>query len=193
MRWSRTFCGVLVALSLVVSLDNLLPSSPVDAKRKLVSRDSDLTHQSSPPIALRRNGELLIADRALRCGRVRNVLDPGLPTLGSAPPGVVVLNPYLLNRQPDAVRLFVFHHECGHHYVGASELGADCWAVNQGLRQGWLDHQAIEQVCQDFGNHPASATHPSGARRCASLRQCFANATAAAARQKFAAKRRSSW
>ncbi|HET9533864.1 MAG TPA: hypothetical protein VFP43_00745, partial [Mesorhizobium sp.] len=82
MRWSRTFCGVLVALSLVVSLDNLLPSSPVDAKRKLVSRDSDLLRQSSPPIALRRNGELLIADRALRCGRVRNVLDPGLPTLG---------------------------------------------------------------------------------------------------------------
>jgi hypothetical protein len=86
------------------------------------------------------------------------------------------------------VRLFVFHHECGHHYVGASELGADCWAVNQGLRQGWLDHQAVEQVCQDFGNHPASATHPSGARRCASLRQCFANATAAVARQKSTGK-----
>ena len=115
-----------------------------------------MAHLSSP-IALRRNGELLIADRALRCGRVRNVLDPGLPTLGSASPGVVVLNPYLLNRQPNAVRLFVFHHECGHHYVGASELGADCWAVNQGVRQGWLDQQAIEQVCQDFGNYPASA------------------------------------
>ena len=195
MRWGRAVCGVVVALSVVVSLDSLLPPSPVDAKRvgKLVSPDSDLARLSSPPIALRRNGELLIADRALRCGRVRNVLDPGLPTLGSASPGVVVLNPYLLNRQPDAVRLFVFHHECGHHNVGASELGADCWAVNRGVRQGWLDHQAIEQVCQDFGNHPASATHPSGARRCASLRQCFANATAAAARQKFAAKRRSSW
>lgn len=188
MRWSRTFCGVLVALSLVVGLDSLLPPpSPVDAKRKLVSRDSDWARQS-PPIALQQNGELLIADRALRCGRMRNVLDPGLPTLGSAPPGVVVLNPHLLNRQPDAVRLFVFHHECGHHYVGASELGADCWAVNQGLRQGWLDHQAVEQVCQDFGNHPASATHPSGARRCASLRQCFANATAAVARQKSTGK-----
>jgi hypothetical protein len=121
MRWGRAFCGVVVALSLVLSLDSLLPPSPVDAKRKLVSRDSDLARLSSP-IALRRNGELLIADRVLRCGRVRNVLDPGLPTPGSAPPGVVVLNPYLLNRQPDAVRLFVFHHECGHHHVGASEL-----------------------------------------------------------------------
>ena len=191
MRWGRAFCGVVVALSLVVSLDSLLPPSPVGAKRKLASRDSDLARLSSP-IALRRNGELLIADRALRCGRVRNVLDPALPTPGSAPPGVVVLNPYLLDRQPDAVRLFVFHHECGHHNVGASELEADCWAVNEGIRQGWLDHQAIEQVCEDFGNRPASATHPSGARRCASLRQCFANATAAAARPKSAARRRPS-
>jgi hypothetical protein len=193
MRCGRAF-GVVVALSLVLSLNRFLPPSSVDTKRvgKLVNPDSDLARLSSP-IALRRNGELLIADRALRCGRVRNVLDPGLPTLGSASPGVVVLNPYLLNRQPDAVRLFVFHHECGHHQVGASELGADCWAVNQGVRQGWLDHQAIEQVCQDFGNYPASATHPSGVRRCASLRQCFANATAAASRQKSAAKRRPSW
>jgi hypothetical protein len=193
MRWGRAF-GVVVGLSLVLSLDRFLPPSSVDTKRvgKLVNHDSDLARLSSP-IALRRNGELLIADRALRCGSVRNVLDPGLPTLGSASPGVVVLNPYLLNRQPEAVRLFVFHHECGHHQVGASELGADCWAVNQGVRQGWLDHRAIEQVCQDFGNFPASATHPSGARRCASLRQCFATATAAAARQKSAAKRRPSW
>ena len=193
MRWGRAF-GVVVALSLVLSLDEFLPPSSVDAKRvgKLANPDSDLAHLSSP-IALRRNGELLIANRALRCGRMRNVLDPGLPTLGSASPGLVVLNPYLLNRQPDAVRLFVFYHECGHHYVGRSELGADCWAVNQGIRQGWLDHQAIEQVCQDFGNYPASATHPSGARRCANLRQCFANAIAVAARWKSATKLRPSW
>jgi hypothetical protein len=193
MRWGRVF-GVVVALSVLLSLGKFLPLSSIDDKRvrKLVSADSDLAQMSSP-IALQRNGALLIADRALRCGRVRNVLDPELPTLGSASPGVVVLNPYLLNRQPDAVRLFVFHHECGHHYVGASELGADCWAVDQGVRQGWLDHQAVEQVCQDFGNYPASATHPSGARRCAKLRQCFANAIDAAARQKSEAKRRPSW
>jgi hypothetical protein len=193
MRWRRVFCGVVVALSLMVSLRSLLAPSPLDSKRlgKVVSTDNDVAHLS--PIALRRNGELLIGDRALRCGRLRNVLDPELPSLGSASPGVVVLNPYLLNRQPNAVRLFVFHHECGHHYVGASELGADCWAVDQGVRQGWLDQQAIEQVCQDFGNYPASANHPAGARRCANVRRCFANATAAGAPQKSAARRRLSW
>jgi hypothetical protein len=135
----------------------------------------------------------MIAGRALRCGRARNILDPGLPGLGSAGPGVVVLNPYLLNKEPDAVRLFVFHHECGHHNVGSNEIGADCWAVKQGVSQGWFDHKAIQQVCDSFGDAPASTTHPSGGRRCASLRQCFANVTAGGSRQKFVAKRLAKW
>jgi hypothetical protein len=194
MRRSRVICGVVVALSLLVSFDSLLPRSHVDLKRvgKLASPERDLARLSSP-VDLRRNGELLIAGRALRCGRLRNILDPGLPSLGSAAAGVVVLNPFLLNKESDAVRLFVFHHECGHHSVGSSEIGADCWAVKQGFSQGWFDHQAIEQVCRSFGDVPASATHPSGARRCASLRQCFANVSAAAARQKSAAKRLAKW
>ena len=194
MRWGRIIFGVAVALSLFVSLDSFLPGSPVDLKRvgKLVNREAGLVRLSSP-VHLRRDGELLIAGRALRCGRLRNVLDPGLPNLGSAAPGVVVLNPNRLNRESDAVRLFVFHHECGHHNVGSSEIGADCWAVKQGVAQGWFDYRAVEQVCGSFGDVPASATHPSGARRCASLRQCFANVTAAAARQMSAAKRLAKW
>ena len=190
----RVICGVVVALSLVVGLDSLLPRSPVDLKRvgNLINRESNLARLSSP-VELRRNGELLIAGRALRCGRVRNVLDPGSPSLGLAAAGVVVFNPYLLNKESDAVRLFVFHHECGHHNVGSNEIGADCWAVKQGVSQGWFDHKAIEQVCHSFGDAPASATHPSGARRCASLRQCFASVTASRARQKSATKRLANW
>ena len=149
----------------------------------LVGVDSHLV-QSSPSVDLRRDGALSIAGRALRCGGARNVLDPGLRNLGLAAPGVVVFNPFLLNRQPDTVRLFVFHHECGHHHVGASETGADCWAVKQGVRQGWLDRQGLVQVCRSFGNGPATPTHPSGARRCASLEQCFASASAATAKQR---------
>ena len=63
MRWGRVF-GVVVALSVVLSLGKFLPLASVDATRvrKLVSADRDLAHMSSP-IALQRNGELLIADR----------------------------------------------------------------------------------------------------------------------------------
>ena len=90
--------------------------------------------QSASPISLQRDGAVTIAGRVLRCGSVRNVLDPRLPNLGVAAPGVLVLNPGLLNRQSEIVRLFVFHHECGHHHVGASELKADCWAVTEGVK-----------------------------------------------------------
>ena len=90
--------------------------------------------QSASPISLQRDGAVTIAGRVLRCGSVRNVLDPRLPNLGVAAPGLLVLNPGLLNRHSEIVRLFVFHHECGHHHVGASELKADCWAVTEGVK-----------------------------------------------------------
>lgn len=138
---------------------------------------------SAPNISKQRNGDLLIAGRSLRCGRARNVLDPYLPNLGLATPGAVIFNPRLLNRWPASVRLFVYHHECGHHHVGASELRADCWAVRRGVRQGWLDRRDLRQICRSFGNGPATPTHPSTARRCANLDRCFARAMASAARR----------
>lgn len=138
-----------------------------------------ISAQSAEKIAKQRDGSILIAGRSLRCGNMRNVLDPGLQNLGLAAPGVVVFNPRQLNRWPDTVRLFVFHHECGHHHVGGDELGADCWAVKEGVREGWLTRDGLGQVCRSFGGGPATSTHPSGARRCASLDRCFATAMAA--------------
>ncbi|MFX8668596.1 hypothetical protein ABTM51_20785, partial [Acinetobacter baumannii] len=79
------------------------------------------------------------AGRKVSCGRnIRTILDPQLPNLGIATRNLLVMNPRLLQRQPENVRLFVFHHECGHHHVGGDELGADCWAVRQGVASGWL-------------------------------------------------------
>jgi hypothetical protein len=139
--------------------------------------------QSASPISLQRDGAVAIAGRVLRCSGVRNVLDPRLPNLGIAAPGVLVLNPGLLNRQSEIVRLFVFHHECGHHRVGASELKADCWAVKEGVKGGWLDRGGLAEACRSFGNAPPTPTHPSGARRCANLDLCFAAANSTLAKQ----------
>ncbi len=138
------------------------------------------TEASAQTISSHRDGSVAIAGRRVRCGNTNGVLDRRLPNLGAAIPGegLVVLNPTLLSRQPQVVRLFVFHHECGHHYVGASEYGADCWAVNQGVRQGWLDNGGLQQVCRSFGNGPASATHPAGNDRCANVQRCLATAMA---------------
>jgi hypothetical protein len=147
-------------------------------------KPATISPKPQAPIAKQRDGTLLIAGRALRCGGNRHVLDSGLRNLGLAAPGVLVFNPRELHRWSDTVRLFVYHHECGHHHVGGNELGADCWAVKQGVRDGWLTRESLVQVCRSFGNAPATPTHPSGARRCASLDRCFATATAALAREK---------
>jgi hypothetical protein len=144
--------------------------------------DSQLA-ASAEAIVRQRDGTLAIAGRSLRCGTLRNVLDSRLPNLGLAAPGVVVFNPRQLNRWSDTVRLFVYHHECGHHHVGGNELAADCWAVKQGVRDGWLTRAGLGEVCRSFGNGPATSTHPSGARRCASLDRCFRDTTAVMAKE----------
>src|SRR5262245_48092979 len=133
---------------------------------------------AAPPISLQPDGSLKIAARTLRCGDVRHVLDPRLLNLGISIPDakLLVINPALVARQPGTVGLFVYHHECGHHHVGASELAADCWAVRRGVREGWLDGAGLDQICKSFGNAAATATHPSGTRRCSNLNRCFAAA-----------------
>jgi hypothetical protein len=140
--------------------------------------------RSASPVTLQRDGTIGIAGRSLRCGGIRAVLDRRLPNLGVAMPGILVMNPGLLDRQSTTVQFFVFHHECGHHHVGGSELKADCWAVTQGVRDGWLDRTGLSQVCRSFGDAPPTPTHPSGKRRCANLEQCFAAASTAIAQGK---------
>jgi hypothetical protein len=133
--------------------------------------------QPAAPVSLQRDGAITMAGRTLKCGSVRNVLDNRLPNLGIASPGVLIMNPRLLTKQPQTVRLFVFFHECGHHHVGGNELRADCWAVGEGVREGWLDRQGLAQVCTSFGDAPPTPTHPSGRQRCGNLDRCFAAAT----------------
>jgi hypothetical protein len=122
----------------------------------------------------------------MSCGNVRSRLDARLDNIGISIPdrGLIVMNPSLLGRETSTVRLFVYSHECGHHHVGGSELGADCWAVRRGLREGWLDKDGLKQVCGSFGGAPETPTHPSAARRCRNLNQCFATEVAAIAKEK---------
>src|SRR5689334_2944183 len=74
--------------------------------------------------SLKRDGTVEIAGRSLACGSVRVRLDRSIPSEGAAAPGILILNPRMLKSQPDSVRLFVFHHECGHLHVGQSEFAA---------------------------------------------------------------------
>jgi hypothetical protein len=53
-------------------------------------------------------------------------------------------------------------------------MKADCWAVDRGVRDGWLDKVKLPEVCRSFGNAPATPTHPSAASRCRNLERCLA-------------------
>src|SRR5690606_12862853 len=99
---------------------------------------------------IQRGGTMSIAGRNLRCGSTRNVLDRRLPSEGAAAPAVLIINPRLINRMPPVLRIFVYYHECGHHRIGASEIRADCWAVNKGVSEGWLNRDGLRQVCRSF-------------------------------------------
>ncbi len=125
------------------------------------------------------NGTLSIAGRPARCDNARVLLDRNLPNLGAAEPtsGLLILNPALLRRMTPTVQLFVFHHECGHHHVGGSELGADCWAAGRGLRDGWLDGKGLAEICRSFGDMPETDTHPAARHRCANLQRCASTTT----------------
>jgi len=146
--------------------------------------------RSASVASLKRDGTLEIAGHRLQCGNVRSKLDPALPNLGLAIPDahLLIINPALLAHQPETVRLFVFHHECGHHHVGGSELKADCWAVQRGVEQGWLNRGDLGKICSSFGNAPETATHPAAARRCINVNRCFAAAYAERARLDAARK-----
>jgi hypothetical protein len=146
----------------------------------MCSAISSAVSASPPAVSKESDGSVSIDGLNLRCGRVRNVLDPRLPNLGIAVLNrrLLVINPKLLTSHPKTVRLFVFQHECGHHHVGANELSADCWAVRRGVSDGWLDRAGLAQVCRSFGGAPATATHPSAERRCRNLDMCFTRAEA---------------
>lgn len=119
-----------------------------------------------------------LGGRKVQCHNAQIMIDRTLPSEGGAGDDFVILNPDMLKNQPETVRIFVFKHECGHLTVGDSELKADCFAVQQGVHEHWLDRKGLDQVCQSFDGAPETSTHPSAERRCRNLDQCYAAALA---------------
>src|ERR1700730_18523338 len=61
------------------------------------------------------NGQLSFDGQRFICGKLPTVLDPLLTDYAAAPyKGFIILNPKVLPKVPTAVKLWIFHHECGH-------------------------------------------------------------------------------
>ena len=121
-------------------------------------------------------GKLKLAGRTMRCGATPTLISSSFWDYGGATKGRIILNPRMLAGLPDAVRLYVYAHECGHQIFGARETKADCYAVRRGKREGWLDAEGMDQICTFLAPHPGDWVHPPGPKRCELMRACFGKA-----------------
>jgi hypothetical protein len=120
---------------------------------------------------------LILAGRKMSCLGRPTVLNPYLTDYGAAFPLFIVLNPKKLSKEPPAVQYWLYQHECGHESIGPDESRADCFAVNQGVRDGWLSKGGLDEVCAFIAIAQPDAAHAAGPERCQAMRACYASAT----------------
>jgi hypothetical protein len=121
-------------------------------------------------------GKMTLDGHSVSCGKRPTVIDAKLDSWGGAYPGYLIINPDRLKGLATPVKFYVFYHECGHQFVGASEVGADCFSIRRGVMYGWLDDKGIDQVCAFISTLKGDAVHPPGSKRCDLMRQCYAKA-----------------
>ena len=117
-------------------------------------------------------GRLVIEGRRLYCGSTKTLLRDFEGFAVSST--VIMLNMQALNPLPRQVQWLIYYHECGHILLGQSETSADCYAVKRARREGWLNDQALNDVCAVFNIAGHGPVHPDPQARCDQLRQCFA-------------------
>lgn len=120
-------------------------------------------------------GQLELDGRKVACGHRPTVLDEKLDDYGAAYPGFLILNPKLMAKVPNVVKLWIYAHECGHQYRGPDEETADCFAVQRGRRYGWLTPEGLEEVCRFIAPAKGDTMHFSGSHRCEVMRRCYAD------------------
>jgi hypothetical protein len=117
-------------------------------------------------------GRLVIEGRRLSCGGTKTLLRDFEGFAVSST--VIMLNMQALNPLPRQVQWLIYYHECGHILLGPSETSADCYAIKRARREGWLNDQALNDVCAVFNIAGHGPVHPDPQARCDQLRQCFA-------------------
>ena len=121
------------------------------------------------------SGDLRLDGRKAQCGQRPTVLDSQLDDYGAAYPGFLILNPKLMNKVSTPVKMWIFAHECGHQFRGPDEETADCFAVQRGRRQGWLNADGLEEICNFIAPAKGDSMHFAGSHRCEQMRKCFSD------------------
>jgi hypothetical protein len=117
-------------------------------------------------------GRLVVAGRRLSCGATATLIRDFEGFAVSST--VIMLNMQALKDLPRPVQWLIYYHECGHILYGPNETAADCYAVRRARREGWLNTQALDDICATFNIASHGPVHPDPDARCSQLRQCFA-------------------
>jgi hypothetical protein len=132
--------------------------------------------QQGPATRTVAQGKMKLDGHPVHCGKRPTVIDAKLDSWGGSFPGYLILNPDRLKGLATPVKFYVYYHECGHEFVGASEVGADCFSIQRGVGTGWLDAKGMDQICAFISQLKGDAVHPPGPRRCQLMRRCYAAA-----------------
>ncbi|MEM8575461.1 MAG: hypothetical protein AAGF48_12595 [Pseudomonadota bacterium] len=119
------------------------------------------------------HGEMTIDGIRVNCGTRPTVLNPKFDSWGGAFPGFLIMNTAKIKGLSTQVKLYIYSHECGHQFIGASETKADLFAIRRGVRWGWLDAQGMEEICTFISKLKGSAVHPPGPKRCTTMRNYY--------------------
>lgn len=157
----RFGAAIITAFLVSAALLALIPGEAADA---------------TPEDKLIAAGRLKLAGRTMSCGRTPTLVSHTFWDYGGATKGRIIINPVKLNELPEAVRWWIYAHECGHQIYGPRELKADCYAVQRGRRKGWLTDEGMDQVCEFLKDKPSDWVHPPGPERCQKMRACYARA-----------------
>jgi len=119
------------------------------------------------------HGTLKIDGQPVNCGTRPTVLNPTFDSWGGAFPGFLILNTAKIQGLSTQVKLYIYSHECGHQFIGASETKADLFAIRRGVKWGWLDAQGMEEICTFISKLKGDAVHPPGPKRCKTMRAYY--------------------
>ena len=119
------------------------------------------------------HGTLKIDGQPVNCGTRPTVLNPTFDSWGGAFPGFLILNTAKIRGLSTQVKLYIYSHECGHQFIGASETKADLFAIRRGVKWGWLDAQGMEEICAFISKLKGDAVHPPGPKRCKTMRTYY--------------------
>lgn len=103
--------------------------------------------------------------------RLNNV---GIATNHSNGAPIIVLNPNVVGQFSNTVAQWWFAHECAHHNTGPNETKADCYAVQQLVRNGVIRHpEQLLSFSRELATLPGSPMgHLPGPYRAKNIVNC---------------------